>query len=90
VEELVIVNIIKDTDPFSCLFIPKPVLDKFIYVDFRILTTGDLNLVRNVPETLLEPGFITRMDPEDPCRRRFGPNPVGVFDGKLRFPSSYQ
>jgi hypothetical protein len=54
-----------------------------------ILTARDFNLVRDIPKALLEPGFITRMDPKHPCRRRLGSDLVGVFDGKLRFPSIY-
>ncbi|KOS38477.1 hypothetical protein ACN38_g10703 [Penicillium nordicum] len=42
------------------------------------LTTRDFNLVRDVPETLFKSGFITRMDPEKPCCRRFGSDLVKV------------
>lgn len=47
-------------------------------------------MVCNIPETVFEPGFITRIDPENLYRRRFGSNLVRVFDGKLRFPLSYK
>ncbi|KAJ6101901.1 hypothetical protein N7486_004328 [Penicillium sp. IBT 16267x] len=89
-KKLVLIDIIKDTHPFPYLLVPKPGFDQFEHIDFRILTTRNFDLVRDIPETLLEPGFVTRMDLEDPCCRRFGPNPIGVFDGKLRFSSSYK
>lgn len=82
-EKLIIINIIKDQEPFTTVFIPEPILDKFEYVDFSILTARDFDLVRDIPKTLLEPGLITRMDPENPRRRRFGSSLVRVFDGEL-------
>lgn len=56
----------RGTNPFPCLLIPKPVFDQIEYVGLGILTTRDLNLVRDIPETLLESGFVARMDPENP------------------------
>lgn len=66
-QQSVIINIVNNTDPFSFPLIPKPVLDKFENVGFWILPAGDFYLIRNLPKTLLEPSFVTRMDPENPC-----------------------
>jgi hypothetical protein len=69
VKELIIIYIIKNENPLPSLLIPEPILDQFEYVGFWILAPGDFDLIRNVPKTLLESDFVTRMDPENPCRR---------------------
>jgi hypothetical protein len=85
-KELIIIYIIKDKSPLPSLSIPEPIFDQFEYIDLGILTPGNFNLVRNLPETLLEPGRVTRMDPENPCCWRLASGAVGELDGKLRFP----
>jgi hypothetical protein len=85
---LLIINIIKDEKPFTSVLIPEAILDKFEYVDFNVLTAWEFDLVRDIPKTLLQPGFITRMDPKYPGPRRLGSHLIGVFDGELRFTSN--
>ena len=80
-KNLVIIDIIKDANPFSYLLIMEPVLYEFEYIRLRILTTWDFDPVCDFPETLLEPGFGTPMHPENPYSRRLGSDLVRVFAG---------
>lgn len=85
-ERLIIIDIVKDQNPLPSLPIPEPIFNQLKYISLRILTSGNPDLVRNLPETLLKPGCVARMHPENPCRRRFASDTIGIFDGKLRFP----
>lgn len=84
-KELVIINIIKDKNPFSDLPILQPVPEELEDIRVAILAPGNLSTVGKVAETFLAAGRITRMNPENPGVRGFLPDSVAVFDGESRF-----
>lgn len=84
-KELVVVDIIKDKDPFSDLSILQPVPEELRYIGVAVLAPGDLNAVGNVADTFLAARRITRVYPENPRLGRFMSNSVAVFDGESRF-----
>lgn len=49
-----------------------------------ILSSRDLDVVRNISEALLESGGIACVDPENPYLRRAVSNSISVFDSELR------
>lgn len=85
-KELVIIYIIQDENPFSNLFILKPVPDELEYISVAVLPPANLGSVGKVAQTFLAAGRITRMDPEDPGVGRLLSNSVAVFDSKSCFP----
>ena len=84
-KELVIIDIIKDKNPFSDLPILQPVPEELENISVAILAPGNLSTVGKVAETFLAARRITRMNPENPGVRRLLPDSVAVFDGESRF-----
>lgn len=84
-EEFIIVEVIKNENPFPIISIMQPVMKEFEYIRLRILPVGYFNSVGYLPATLLETSCITRMNPENPCFGRSISNSMTVFNGKLRF-----
>jgi hypothetical protein len=83
-KEMSIVGIIEDDKPLSLLLVAQPVVNELKYIRLRVVPARDLNPVRNFPKTLLEPGRVARVYPENPRLWRSVSHSVGVFDGKLR------
>jgi hypothetical protein len=60
-------------------------MKEFEYIRLRILPAGYLKSVGNVSTTLLETGYVARVDPKDPRIGRSISHTIGIFDSKLRF-----
>ena len=83
-EEASIVSIVKYDDPLSLSFVAQPVVNNLEYVGLWVMPPKNLDAVCNVPEALLEPGRVARVDPEHPRLRRSLSSSIGIFNGKLR------
>jgi hypothetical protein len=83
-----IINIIKYQYPLSILAIPQPVVHKLKDISLGIPPSKQLDHVGNLPITLLKPGRVAGMDPENPYIRRPVVGLICIFNRKLRFPLS--
>ena len=83
-KEVGIVDVVEDKDPLSLPLVAQPVVNQLIYVGLRIIPVRDLDVVGNLPKTLLETGDIARVDPEHARIGRSLFKSIAVFDGKLR------
>jgi hypothetical protein len=82
-KEASIIDIVEDEDPLSLLFVAQPVMNELEYIGLGIPPVMDLDLVCNIPITLLETRCVARVDPENPRFWRLMSDSVGVFDGGL-------
>jgi hypothetical protein len=83
-KEASIVDVVKDEKPLSLPLVAQPVVNQLKYAGLRIIPVKDLDVVGNLPKTLLETGDIARVDPEHARIGRSLFKSIAVFDGKLR------
>ena len=62
-KESCIVDIVEDEKPCSILFIAQPVVNRLEYVDLRILSPCNFEIVGNISIALLETVCVARMNP---------------------------
>jgi hypothetical protein len=62
-----VIDIVKDEEPLSILFVAQPVTNKLKDIGFRILPTNDLDPVGNLAIALLKASCVARVDPKNPC-----------------------
>lgn len=65
-KELIVVNIIKDENPFPDLVILQPIYDELEYIDVVNMAPRNIDSIRKITETLLTASYVTCMDPENP------------------------
>jgi hypothetical protein len=68
-KKIIVINIVKDQNPFPSLLISEPIFDQLEQVDLRIVTIWDFDLLGYVAETLLETRSIACMHPKNPFFR---------------------
>ena len=69
------------------LAVAQPVVHQLKDIHLRILAPLKLDVIGNVAEALLVPGWITSMHPQYPRLRRLLVRTIGVLDSKLRLAS---
>jgi hypothetical protein len=79
-----IIGVVEDKKPLSVPLVSQPVVNELKYVRLQVPPARDLNVVRDFPPTLFEPGGVARVYPRNPCLRRLALDLVGVFNGELR------
>ena len=62
-----IISIVEDKKPLPIPFVSQPVVNELEYVRLWVPLARDLDVVRDFPATLFEPGGIASVYPENPC-----------------------
>jgi hypothetical protein len=68
-EEMIIINTIKNENPLLPFLIAQPVKNELEYIDLIIFPSRDVDSVCNFLATLLEMGCVARVYPENPRLR---------------------
>jgi hypothetical protein len=61
-----IIGVVEDKKPLSIPLVSQPVVNELEYVRPQVFPGRNLDMVCDFPITLLEPGGVARVDPENP------------------------